>query len=181
MSGGRDPGGLTLLIGGARSGKSVLATRLASRWPGPVVALVTGEARDEEMAERIARHRAARPPAWETVEEPVELESALAGLPGEAGVVLDCLTLWVSNAMERGMEDPEIEERAQKAAALVAARGRPAVVVTNEVGSGIVPANPEARRYRDLLGRVNAIWADAADRVLLVVAGRVTELQGVDG
>lgn len=169
-------GGATLLIGGARSGKSVLAVRMAARWEGPVAVLVTGEARDEEMAERIARHRAERPETWRTLEEPLDLEGALTGLPGGSGVLLDCLTLWVANAMEAGLDDTEVEERASKAAALVAGRPGPAVVVTNEVGSGIVPSNAEARRYRDLLGRVNAIWAERAERVLLVVAGRAVEL-----
>lgn len=169
---------VTLLLGGARSGKSRLAVRLASRWRDPVAVLVTGEPRDEEMAERIARHRAERPEGWETVEEPLDLEGALGRIPAGAGVLLDCLTLWVANAMEAGLDDEEIAERARKAAALLAGRGGEAVVVSNEVGSGIVPADPTTRRYRDLLGRVNGIWAEAADRTLLVLAGRAVELRG---
>jgi len=167
---------LTFLLGGARSGKSRLAVRMAAGWAGRVVVIATGEPRDAEMAERIRSHRAGRPPAWTTLEEPVDLEAALTRVPEEASVLVDCLTLWVSNLMERGFADVEIEERAGKAASLVATRESPSVVVTNEVGSGIVPADDLARRFADVLGRVNSIWAEAADRVLLVVAGRVVSL-----
>ncbi len=166
---------LTLLLGGARSGKSRLAVRMAAGWVGRVVVIATGEPRDEEMAERIRRHRADRPPAWTTLEEPVDLEGVLIGVQ-EASVLVDCLTLWVSNLMEKGFADVEIEERAGKAASLVATRESPSVVITNEVGSGIVPTDDLARRFADVLGRVNSIWAEAADRVLLVVAGRVVPL-----
>jgi adenosyl cobinamide kinase/adenosyl cobinamide phosphate guanylyltransferase len=172
--------GLVVLLGGARSGKSRLAVRLASAWGGPVVVIATAEARDEEMAERIRRHRAERPPEWETVEEPVNLEGALAGVPEDAGVLLDCLTLWVSNLIERCLSDADIEDRARKAAELAASRRAETVAVTNEVGSGIVPASPLARRYTDILGRVNAIWAEAAERAALVVAGRAVRLSDPD-
>jgi adenosyl cobinamide kinase/adenosyl cobinamide phosphate guanylyltransferase len=167
---------LTLLLGGARSGKSALAGRLAGGWDGPVTVLATGEARDAEMAERIARHRAARPAGWRTVEEPLELEAALAAAPAGAFVVLDCLTLWVSNLLEHGLPDARVEARARSAAAAAAARAAPTVVVSNQVGAGIVPADALARRYRDLLGQVNAVWAAAADRALLLVAGRAVPL-----
>jgi adenosylcobinamide kinase/adenosylcobinamide-phosphate guanylyltransferase len=167
---------LTVLLGGARSGKSALAQRLAGGWGGPVTVVATGQARDAEMAERIARHRAARPPGWRTVEEPLELEAALAAAGGDACVVVDCLTLWVSNLLEGGLADEEVDARARTAAAAAAARFAPTVAVSNEVGSGIVPADPLSRRYRDLLGQVNAVWAAAADRVLLLVAGRAVPL-----
>jgi adenosyl cobinamide kinase/adenosyl cobinamide phosphate guanylyltransferase len=167
---------LTVLLGGARSGKSALAQRLAGRWDGPVAVVATGQARDAEMAERIARHRAARPAGWDTVEEPLELEAALAARGRDTFVVVDCLTLWVSNLLERGLSDAEVDARAHLAASLAAARAAPTVAVSNEVGSGIVPADPLARRYRDLLGQVNAVWAAAADRSLLLVAGRALPL-----
>jgi adenosylcobinamide kinase/adenosylcobinamide-phosphate guanylyltransferase len=102
------------------------------------------------------------------VEAPIDLAGALRDAPPDACVIVDCLTLWVANTLD--------EEHAREAAALAASRPGPTIVVTNEVGLGIVPANERARAYRDLLGRVNAIWADAADRVLLVVAGRTLEL-----
>jgi adenosyl cobinamide kinase/adenosyl cobinamide phosphate guanylyltransferase len=156
---------LTLLIGGARSGKSSLALRLAE---GEVVFIATAEAGDAEMAERIDAHRAERPSSWQTVEAPIDLAGALRDAPPDACVIVDCLTLWVANTMD--------EESAREAAALAALRPGRTIAVTNEVGLGIVPANDLARAYRDLLGRVNAIWAEAADRVLLVVAGRTLEL-----
>jgi adenosylcobinamide kinase / adenosylcobinamide-phosphate guanylyltransferase len=167
---------LTLLLGGARSGKSRLAVRLAATGGGAVIVVATGEARDEEMAERIRRHRSERPSGWITVEEPLDLQGALAGVPEEACALVDCLTLWVSNLIERGAADAEIEERARMAAALAASRAVTTIAVTNEVGSGVIPVAGLARRYVDLLGRVNAIWAAAADRALLVVAGRVLPL-----
>jgi len=167
---------LTLLLGGARSGKSALAARLAGRWDGPVTVVVTGEARDAEMAERIRRHRAGRPGHWGTVEAAREVEAALAGAPADAYVVLDCLTLWVSNLLEQGLDDRRVEELARSAAATAAARAAPTVAVSNEVGAGIVPADALSRRYRDLLGQVNAVWADAADQALLLVAGRAVPL-----
>ncbi|HYN18783.1 MAG TPA: bifunctional adenosylcobinamide kinase/adenosylcobinamide-phosphate guanylyltransferase [Actinomycetes bacterium] len=167
---------LTLLLGGARSGKSALAARLAGRFGGPVTVVATGEARDTEMAERIRRHRAERPGHWCTVESPLELEAALAGAPADAFVVLDCLTLWVSNLLEQGASDRRVEELARSAAATAAARAAPTVAVSNEVGGGIVPADALSRRYRDLLGQVNAVWAAAADQALLLVAGRAVPL-----
>jgi adenosyl cobinamide kinase/adenosyl cobinamide phosphate guanylyltransferase len=167
---------LILLLGGARSGKSALAARLAAGWAGPVTVVVTGEARDEEMAARIRRHRAGRPAAWRTVEAPSELEPALVAAPAGGFVIVDCLTLWVSNLMERGLSDEQVERRAGAAAAAAAARDAPTVAVSNEVGAGIVPATPPARRYRDLLGQVNTVWADAADQALLLVAGRAVPL-----
>jgi adenosylcobinamide kinase / adenosylcobinamide-phosphate guanylyltransferase len=167
---------LTVLLGGARSGKSALAVRLAAGWDGPVTVVVTGEARDAEMAERIRRHRAERPGGWSTVEAPHELEAALAEVPAAAFVLLDCLTLWVANLMEQGLDDQQVMGQARSAAALAAAREAPTVAVSNEVGAGIVPADALSRRYRDLLGQVNAAWVAAADRALLLVAGRAVPL-----
>lgn len=167
---------LTMLIGGARSGKTAVAARLAEASGRDVVLIATGEARDDEMAERIRRHREARSDAWDTVEEPLDLEGALGAAPRESCVVVDCLTLWVANLLERGHPAGEIEDRGRTAAGIAAGRDAPTVAVTNEVGSGIVPANRLARAFRDLHGRVNAAWADAAERALLVVAGRILEL-----
>jgi adenosyl cobinamide kinase/adenosyl cobinamide phosphate guanylyltransferase len=168
---------LTLLLGGARSGKSALAVRAAVVWDGPVEVVVTAEARDAEMAARIRRHRDGRPAGWRTVEAPRELEAALRAAAPAALVIVDCLTLWVSNLLELGLDDAEVERRARAAAVLAASRATPTLAVSNEVGSGIVPAQPLARRYRDLLGQVNAAWADAADQTLLLVAGRALPLQ----
>jgi adenosyl cobinamide kinase/adenosyl cobinamide phosphate guanylyltransferase len=164
---------LTLLLGGARSGKSALAVRWAAASSAPVVFVATGEAGDEEMAGRIARHRAERPPTWTTVEEPRRLRAALEAAPATACVVVDCLSLWVANVFE--IADPEAEAR--QAAELAAARAGRTIAVSNEVGLGVVPSTPLGRAYRDTLGRVNAIWAAAADDAFLCVAGRVLPLE----
>jgi adenosyl cobinamide kinase/adenosyl cobinamide phosphate guanylyltransferase len=166
---------LTLLLGGARAGKSKLAARLAAKSDRPVVVIATAEPRDEEMRARIERHRATRPAEWSTVEEPLNLEGALSDVPPGSVAIVDCLTLWVSNEMEAGRSDEEIEASARAAARIGAAGDT--VAVSNEVGSGIVPMHPAARRYRDLLGAVNAVWADVADRTWLVVAGKALALE----
>jgi adenosylcobinamide kinase/adenosylcobinamide-phosphate guanylyltransferase len=170
---------LVFLLGGARSGKSSLAIDLARQWDGPVVLVATAEARDEEMAEKIRRHRAERPRSWTTIEEPFDLSGTLAGVDDEAAVVVDCLSLWVANALDRGDTDPHIEEQARAAAELAKGRRALTVVVSNEVGLGIVPATPLGRSYRDVLGRVNTLWASAADDAALVVAGRAVRLESL--
>lgn len=171
---------LTVLTGGVRSGKSRLATRLAAASGDRVVVIATAQPRDDDMAARIRRHREERPAAWSTVEEPIDLVDALAATPPGATAVVDCLTLWVANLVEHGLVDAEILARANAAARVAADRPDPTIAVTNEVGGGVVPANALARRYADLLGRVNATWADAAHRAYLVVAGRVLALRSVD-
>jgi adenosyl cobinamide kinase/adenosyl cobinamide phosphate guanylyltransferase len=167
---------LVLLLGGARSGKSSLAVDLAQRWKGPVTVVATGEAGDEEMADRIRRHRAERPADWTTVEEPLALGDALGRVEDSAAIVIECLSLWVANVLARGGSDEGVVEEARAVAAACAARRSPTVAVSNEVGLGVVPATPLGRRYRDLLGHVNALWAEAADEVALVVAGRPVHL-----
>jgi adenosylcobinamide kinase / adenosylcobinamide-phosphate guanylyltransferase len=163
---------LTFLLGGARSGKSALAVELASSWSGSVTVIATAEAGDEEMAARIRLHRDERPAKWATVEEPLELEAALRGVNDGSAVVVDCLSLWVSNLIGRGDEDGEIETRGRSAAAVAAERDALTIAVSNEVGLGVVPATQLGRRYRDVLGRINTEWAAAADHAALVVAGR---------
>lgn len=167
---------LTLILGGARAGKSSLAERLALAQANPVTVIATAEATDDDMQARIARHRADRPIGWRTVEEPVDLGRALSGVAPHECVVIDCLTLWTSNLMlARPAGDPELEAR--HIAAMAAARAGATIVVSNEVGMGVHPETELGMTYRDLLGRVNAIWARAAERTILVVAGRVLELQ----
>jgi adenosyl cobinamide kinase/adenosyl cobinamide phosphate guanylyltransferase len=169
-----------LLLGGARSGKSSLAVRLARESGRAVTFVATARASDDEMAERIARHRADRPSDWTTVEEPVALERAVRKTEAGATLVVDCLSLWVANVLEAGRDEEEIGEEARAAAAVAASRTAPTVAVSNEVGLGIVPVSPLARRYRDVLGRVNAEWAAAANESALVVAGRVLPLMSAD-
>ena len=163
---------LVLLIGGARSGKSRLALERAEREGAPVSFIATGEAFDAEMTERIERHKAERPDAWTTIEEPVELERALAAVPDGDTAIVDCLSLWVANVFE----SRQVDTLSATAARVAAERPGLTIAVTNEVGLGIVPDNALARGYRDALGRVNAQWADAADEALLVVAGRTLAL-----
>jgi adenosylcobinamide kinase/adenosylcobinamide-phosphate guanylyltransferase len=167
---------LLLLTGGARSGKSALAVRLASQQSAPVVFLATAQPGDEEMETRIAQHRHERPGPWRTIEEPLRLREAIDRVDGGHCVIIDCLALWTANALEQlGAE--EVEARAAAAAAAASARPGLTVAVTNEVGLGLVPDNPLGRCYRDLLGQVNAIWATAADRAFLLVSGRVLDLK----
>jgi adenosyl cobinamide kinase/adenosyl cobinamide phosphate guanylyltransferase len=168
-------GGLTVLVGGARSGKSSLAVELGRRHVGDVVLIATALASDDDLAERIDRHRAERPD-WPTVEEPLDLEAALATVDEHAFVIVDCLTLWVSNLLWRGRADDEVVALAARAAERAARRTGPTVAITNEVGLGVHPETALGRRYRDVLGRVNQVWAAAADRSLLLVAGRALRL-----
>jgi adenosylcobinamide kinase/adenosylcobinamide-phosphate guanylyltransferase len=165
-----------LLLGGARSGKSRLAVALAARQLRPVVFVATARADDEEMAARIERHRQQRPAGWATVEEPLELRGAIDAADPAACLIVDCLSLWVANLLERFGPD-EAEAAAVAAAASARARAGPTVAVSNEVGLGLVPMHPLGRRYRDVLGSVNRIWADASARAALVVAGRVLRLE----
>jgi adenosyl cobinamide kinase/adenosyl cobinamide phosphate guanylyltransferase len=169
---------LVVLVGGARSGKSALAVDLGRRWAGSVTFVATGEPRDEEMRERIERHRRARPSDWRLVEEP----RALAPLPvwrGNDLVILDCLTLWVANLLEAEHDEETIVGASRELAALALARSAPTVVVSNEVGLGVVPATPLGRQFQDLLGAVNRVFAERAAQTLFVVAGRALRLEPV--
>lgn len=167
---------LLVLLGGARSGKSSLAVAVAAARGAPVTFVATAEARDDEMRERVELHRAERPAGWETMEEPIELREAIASAAADSVVVVDCLSLWVANLLEAGRDRKAIEDDARAAAAAAAARGPLTIAVSNEVGLGIVPVNELARVYRDVLGRVNAIWCAAAADSALVVAGRLLPL-----
>jgi adenosylcobinamide kinase / adenosylcobinamide-phosphate guanylyltransferase len=167
---------LVVLLGGARSGKSRQAVRRAHESGLSVTLVATAEARDAEMAERIEAHRRERPTDWLVVEEPIELCAAIRGAPPGTAVVVDCLSLWVANLLERGFDDAGIEAEASAAAADAAAREGPTIAVSNEVGLGVVPVSALGRRYRDVLGRVNAHWAEAADEAYLVVAGKLVRL-----
>lgn len=169
---------LTVLLGGARSGKSALAVRLGRQHDGPVTYVATCPQidGDEDLAERIARHRAERPPAWTTIEEEYDLAGALATAGGALAIV-DCLTTWVGNLLFRGDGQAEIEAASERAIDAARARSAPTVVVSNEVGLGIVPETALGRTYRDVLGRVNQQWAAAADRAMFLVAGKALRLE----
>ena len=160
---------VTLVLGGARSGKSAWAEARAVASGLSPVYLATGEAGDDEMAERIAHHRARRGARWATVEEPLELATALADWSRPDRVVLiDCLTLWLANLMD-AERDPEAE--AERLVATLAILRGPALLVSNEVGLGIVPDNPLARAFRDAAGRLNQRVAAAAQHVVFLAAG----------
>ena len=163
-----------LVLGGVRAGKSAFAVARARAHGGRVAFVATAEAGDEEMAARIARHQAERPPGWRTVEVPLALVSALTALAGEADVVVvDCLNLWVANLLD---QRPELADSdlMTEAAQLADAATRPPfslILVSNEVGWGVHPATELGRRFRDALGLVNQAVARAADEVVLMVAG----------
>ena len=165
---------LTLITGGSRSGKSTHAIPLATAAASSsrCYFIATAEALDDEMRARISHHQAARPSEFVTIEAPLELEAAIAALASRADVaVLDCLTLWVSNLMGQGLDDNAILARADALAAALRRAPFQIIVVTDEVGWGIVPDNPVARRFRDLLGWTNQKVAHVAAEVLLMAAG----------
>jgi adenosylcobinamide kinase / adenosylcobinamide-phosphate guanylyltransferase len=159
---------LTFLLGGARSGKSVEAERRVTAFPPPWAYIATAQAFDAEMKERIALHRARRGEGWETLEAPSDLAAMLAKMPVGQPVLVDCLTLWLTNLM---LAEHDLEaECAKLETVLVAPRG-PWFVVSNEVGLGIVPENALARRFRDAAGKLNQKVARLADHVIFMVAG----------
>ncbi len=165
---------LTLITGGSRSGKSTHAITLATADASIArrYFIATAEALDEEMRARIEHHQATRPREFITLEIPLELEGALSAIASSADVaILDCLTLWVSNLLGQNLDDNEILARADTLAAALRRAPFHLIVVTDEVGWGIVPDNPVARRFRDLLGWTNQKVAKVADQVILMAAG----------
>jgi adenosylcobinamide kinase / adenosylcobinamide-phosphate guanylyltransferase len=165
---------LTLVLGGARSGKSRYAEGLIGEMTPPWTYLATAEACDSEMAERIAVHQARRGSEWRTIEAPHDLAGALASAPA-GPVLIDCLTLWLSNRM---LADADIGGEIGELEQALARRSSAVVIVANEVGSGIVPDNAIARRFRDLQGSLNQRIAAGADRVVLMVAGLPLPVKG---
>jgi adenosylcobinamide kinase/adenosylcobinamide-phosphate guanylyltransferase len=159
---------VTFLIGGARSGKSRHAEQLVRRHAAPWAYIATAQAYDDEMRERIALHRAQRGEGWETTDAPFDLVGTLDSMADDRPVLVDCLTLWLTNHMLA--EHDLVAECARLERCLARPRG-PWFVVSNEVGQGIVPDNELARRFRDAAGRLNQQVAGIADSVLLMVAG----------
>jgi adenosylcobinamide kinase / adenosylcobinamide-phosphate guanylyltransferase len=160
---------VTLILGGARSGKSRYAEALVEGGAAGGTYCATAEAGDAEMAQRIAAHRARRGPFWRTVEEPLALAPVIAAeaSPGRP-LLIDCLTLWLSNLM---LAECPIEHEAEALQAALRLAAGPVVLVANEVGMGLVPATPLGRRFRDAAGWLNQQTAALADRVVFVVAG----------
>ena len=175
------PKQLILVLGGARAGKSTLAQNLAQK-ASRVLFVATAEALDDDMAERIAVHRSQRPAGWETLEEPVDILAPLGTMVNNYDTVLvDCLTLWVSNLMLQREDEPEKESdilaMARQLLQLYESGHATWIVVSNEVGWGVVPPTTLGRAFRDILGRVNQLVAARADRVYLMVAGVALELK----
>ena len=169
-----ETGNVTFVLGGARSGKSRYAEGLVTALPGPWTYVATAQAFDDEMRSRIAQHRGERAPGWRTVEAPMDMPAALAGVGAEP-VLVDCLTLWLSNLLLAGHDLPAATTRLLAA---LDGRGAPTVLVSNEVGLGIVPDNALARAFRDAAGRLHQAVAARADRVVLVVAGLPLAVKG---
>jgi adenosylcobinamide kinase/adenosylcobinamide-phosphate guanylyltransferase len=164
-----------LVIGGARSGKSAFAEGLMTGSGRPRRYIATAEAWDDEMRDRIARHRADRGTGWITVEAPLDLAAALAAVRAEEAVLVDCATLWLTNHL---LADHDIAAETGRLLAALSACPAPVVIVTNETGWGIVPENALARRFRDEQGRLNQRLAAEADLVVAVMAGLPMVLKG---
>lgn len=160
------PARMTLVLGGARSGKSRYAEALIEACPSPWTYLATAQAFDDEMRARIALHRSRRPAGWTTRDVPIDLAAAVAAARGP--VLVDCLTLWLTNLI---LSEADLPAACSALVEACAAAHGPLVLVGNEVGLGIVPDNPLARRFRDEAGRLHQQLAAAADRVVLMVAG----------
>ncbi|KUO78190.1 MAG: adenosylcobinamide kinase/adenosylcobinamide phosphate guanyltransferase [Desulfosporosinus sp. BRH_c37] len=174
----------TLVTGGASSGKSRFAELLAAQAKRPVIYIATAQIWDEEMALRVKKHQLQRPATWRLIEEPLNIRETLFQLKDEDGVILlDCVTLWLTNLLLAGhdLSNGELEPQILtivKDVARLAQEIKPQVFfVTNEVGQGIVPENPLARAYRDLAGRSNQILAHSAEQVYMVVAGLPMEIK----
>lgn len=167
----RSTGRILFVIGGSASGKSQAALDLAGE-ASPRVFIATGEGRDREMAARIARHRATRPSGWDTAEVPLDA-TAWIRQHGHRyrTIVLDCLTLWLSNLLGTGLREAAVPARVDELIAALRETGARVVLVSNELGMGLVPVGASARRFRDLAGQVNQQVAAAADDVLAVIAG----------
>jgi adenosylcobinamide kinase / adenosylcobinamide-phosphate guanylyltransferase len=168
-----------LVLGGARSGKSAYALQRAQEWEGRLIYLATAEGKDEEMRKRIARHRARRRSRrWETIEEPLEVVWQLKEMDEAIGaVVLDCVTLWVSNALLNHQQE-ELENQVAELVEEVPLLPFHILVVSNEVGLGLVPDTPLGREYRDLLGSVNQRLAQVCKEVVFMAAGLPMKLKG---
>lgn len=170
---------LILVTGGARSGKSRLAEHLASSFGTPLGYLATGESRDPEMAERIERHQDRRGEEWTTLEEPLRLTETLTAHDGRfRAVLVDCVTLWLTNLL-LGCDDPaQVMAAVRELCEAAPNLATPLVLVTNEVGMGIVPENRLARTFRDLAGEANELLAAAADEVHVVFSGIPMKIKG---
>lgn len=168
------------MTGGARSGKSAFAQRMAEHLPGPRVYLATAQILDDEMGERVTRHQAQRGQAWQaTIEEPYNLNASLAQAATRYPVIMvDCITLWLTNLLLSDQDHPDgVMQKVDQLIMFLSACASTVIMVTNEVGLGIVPDNPLARRFRDLAGFANQKLATACDTVYLITCGLPMKLK----
>ena len=166
-----------LILGGARSGKSAYALELAASFSKDKVFIATAEALDDEMRARIEKHKADRGSAWTTIEEPTEIIEAIAKNK-EAGLILiDCVTLWLTNLMEKGLTDADILKEVSWLSAAIKETAGAVIIVSNELGHSLVSENPLGRRFTDLSGRANQKLAEATDEVYFIIAGLSTKLK----
>lgn len=168
----------TLITGSVRSGKSQLAVELAAASEKTVVFVATCQPQDEEMETRVARHRADRPSSWQTLEEPLDLLGVLGRAKADQVLLIDCLTLWVSNHLMAGLDEEALLTQADRLAAALAQSHADVILVSNEVGWGLVPENAMARVFRDVIGRLHQKLAKVCDTVYLVTAGLPLKLKG---
>ena len=170
---------LIMVTGGARSGKSFFAQRLAQDREGRTVFIATAEAGDDEMRARIEKHRRGRPSPWHTIEEPCRLFEAVRTCEGIFDVVLiDCMALWISNLLLKGRDETGILQEVSTLVATCQALAAQVIIVSNEAGMGIVPDNRLSRSFRDILGKTNQEIASAADEVFFLVAGIPLQIKG---
>ncbi len=171
--------GPTLVIGGARSGKSNLVLELGLSWPGAVCFVATATAGDDDMAARIQRHKDERPARWSGLELPLFGGSDVSNTEGEL-LIIDCITMLVANLLFEGSSDDEITSHVAELGRALQQRQAPSLAVTNEVGLGVHPETELGRRYRDTLGRANRALADTCQTSLFVVAGKVVRLSDLE-
>lgn len=160
-----------LITGGCRSGKSIFADKLASELSHNVVYIATGQGLDEEMRQRIKIHKARRSDRWRTIEAPTDVDKVVSGLKDDSLILIDCLTMLISNYLMERYPVVKIIRKIDALIKTIRQKNFVAIIVTNEVGSGVVPGNRLARDFRDLVGKINQAVAKVADEVYLMVSG----------
>ncbi len=172
--------GFSLLLGGVRSGKSDLAVELGKAFDGEVVFVATAEALDDEMAERITRHKTDRPDDWELIEAPLLDAGTIASVTPDALLIIDCITLLATNLMMADKTNKQIEDHVSILTHALVSRTAPTIVISNEVGLGVHPETELGRRFRGVLGRANKRLGSRAETALFVSAGRAIPLQQLE-
>ena len=171
-------GRIIFITGGVRSGKSKFAVELAKRLHKKVVFIATLKPGDKEMKERVRLHQASRPKDWLVIEEPLDLTNTLKKLPQARLIIIDCLTLWISNLLALGLKEENILKRAEDLIKATKDIKSPIIFVSNEVGWGVVPTNKIARRFRDIVGKIHQEIAENSDEVYLMVSGIPIKIKG---